>query len=273
VRTGLITIAAGRHAHLRRQEEGIAAGTALPDLRVVVAMHAAEAPGYRELCGDTAEVVALPGHGSDLPLARARNLGAQRALTQGAELLVFLDVDCIPSPTLLERYADVATDDALSCGTVAYLPPDPPDDLAAAAPPHPARPAPGSDEVIPGGEHWLFWSLSFAITATAWRRVGGFDETYTGYGGEDTDFGQRARAAGLDLQWVGGADAYHQHHPVSDPPVEHLDDILRNGRRFADRWGFWPMEGWLRAFAERGLVRREGDGWARTYGSVSPASR
>ena len=108
---------------------------------------------------------------------------------------------------------------------------------------------------------------------TAWQRVGGFDETYTGYGGEDTDFGQRARAAGLDLQWVGGADAYHQHHPVSDPPVEHLDDILRNGRRFADRWGFWPMEGWLRAFAERGLVRREGDGWARTYGSVSPASR
>jgi hypothetical protein len=264
VRSGLITIAAGRHAHLRRQQEGIAGGTALPDVRVVVAMRAAEAPGYRERCGSTAEVVALPGRGADLPLARARNAGAQRALARGAECLVFLDVDCIPSPTLVERYVEVAADDAVSCGTVAYLPPDPARDLAAAAAPHPARPAPRDGEVIPGGDHRLFWSLSFAITATAWERVGGFDETYSGYGGEDTDFGQRARAAGLDLHWVGGADAYHQHHPVSDPPVEHLDDILRNGARFATRWGWWPMEGWLRAFAERGLVRPDGEGWARS---------
>ena len=43
MRTGLITIVAGRHAHLQRQQEGIAAGTVLPDVRVVVAMRAAEA--------------------------------------------------------------------------------------------------------------------------------------------------------------------------------------------------------------------------------------
>ena len=263
MRSGLITIAAGRHAHLRRQEEGIAAGTALPDVRIVVAMRAAEAQSYRRLCGGAAEVIALPGHGSGLPLARARNAGAERAIARGAERLVFLDVDCIPSPTLLARYVEVATDDAVSCGTVAYLPPDPPQDFAAAAIPHPVRPAPRADEVIPGGDHCLFWSLSFAITAAAWRRVGGFSEAYIGYGGEDTDFGQRARAAGLDVHWVGGADAYHQHHPVSDPPVEHLDDILRNGAQFAARWGWWPMGGWLRAFAERGLIRPEGDGWTR----------
>jgi GT2 family glycosyltransferase len=264
VRTGLITIVAGRDAHLRRQQEGIAAGTALPDVRVVVAMHAAEAQRYRELCGSTAEVVALPGRGSGLPLARARNAGAQRAVTRGAERLVFLDVDCIPSPALLERYVEVATDDAVSCGTVGYLPPDPPQDLGMAALPHPARPAPRDDEVSPGGDHRLFWSLSFAITATAWQRVGGFSEAYTGYGAEDTDFGQRARAAGLDLHWVGGADAYHQHHPVSDPPVEHLDDILRNGRLYRDRWGEWPMRGWLCEMEERGLVVRRGDDYART---------
>ena len=263
MRSGLITIVAGRHAHLRRQQEGIAAGTLQPDVRVVVAMRAAEAQSYRRLCGGTAEVVALPGRGSCLPLARARNAGAQRALARGAERLVFLDVDCIPSPALVARYVEVATDDAVSCGTVGYLAPDPPEDFAVAAIPHPARPAPRDDEVIAGGDHCLFWSLSFAITAAAWRRVGGFSETYIGYGAEDTDFGQRARAAGLDVHWVGGADAYHQHHPVSDPPVEHLDDILRNGAHFAARWGWWPMEGWLRAFAERGLIRPEGDGWTR----------
>ena len=195
-------------------------------------MHAPEAHSYRALCGGAAEVVTLPDRGSDLPLARARNAGAQRALARGAERLVFLDVDCIPSRTLLERYVEVAVDDAVSCGTVGYLPPDPPEDSP--RPRSRTRPgrSPRDDEVIRGGDHRLFWSLSFAITATAWRRVGGFSESYSGYGGEDTDFGQRARAAGLDLHWVGGADAYHQHHPVSDPPVEHLDDILRNGALF-----------------------------------------
>jgi hypothetical protein len=264
VRTGLITIVAGRHAHLRRQQAGIAAGTTQPDIRIVVAMYAAEAQRHRALCGRTAEVVTLRCRDARLPLARARNAGAQRAIAASAEMLVFLDVDCIPSPALLERYAEVAADDAVLCGTVGYLPPDPPQDLAVAAVPHPARPAPGHDEVIAGGDHRLFWSLSFAITTSAWQRVGGFSESYTGYGGEDTDFGQRARAAGLDLHWVGGADAYHQHHAVSDPPVEHLDDILRNGACFAARWGWWPMEGWLSAFADRGLIRPDGgDGWTR----------
>jgi len=54
----------------------------------------------------------------------------------------------------------------------------------------------------------------------------------------------------LGLGWVGGARAYHQHHPVSSPPVEHLDDILRNGRLFHERWGEWPMTGWLEVVLE-----------------------
>ena len=31
-----------------------------------------------------------------LPLAAARNVGAAAALTLGAELMIFLDVDCLP---------------------------------------------------------------------------------------------------------------------------------------------------------------------------------
>ena len=80
-----------------------------------------------------------------------------------------------------------------------------------------------------------------------------------GYGGEDTDFGRTALAAGVGLGWVGAARAFHQHHPVSSPPVEHLDAILRNGRLYHRRWGRWPMTGWLEAFEEQGLVRRDGN--------------
>ncbi|MDO9396736.1 MAG: glycosyltransferase family 2 protein, partial [Herbiconiux sp.] len=77
--------------------------------------------------------------------------------------------------------------------------------------------------------------------------------------GEDTDFAFAAREAGVELAWVGSARAYHQHHPVQSPPVDHLDDIVRNATVFHERWGTWPMGGWLDAFEQRGLVHRDGD--------------
>ncbi|MFC8956608.1 glycosyltransferase family 2 protein [Streptomyces sp. NPDC057101] len=263
MRVAVITLVAGRHGHLALQQRGLAHGTRLPDHYVVVAMDdpdAAEVLRSRSPTADTV-VVARTG-GGGLPLAAARNAGARRALEAGADLLVFLDVDCVPGPDLLARYADVAEDGALLCGTVAYLPPPPAggyrlDELPRLAPPHPGRPTPPEDEVLTGGDHRLFWSLSFAVTPATWRRIGGFCEDYTGYGGEDTDFARNAAARGVDLWWVGGAPAHHQYHPVSRPPIEHLDDILRNGALFHDRWGEWPMEGWLRDFARLGLVSHD----------------
>ena len=217
-----------QHAALRRQEPAAAR-------HVVVAMGCGEARRCRAACGETAEVVAVERPAAGLPLARARNAGAERALAGGAELLVFLDVDCLPGGGLLDRYRAAAgrAGPALLCGPVAYLPPEPrggypATGLRALAAPHPGRPAPPDGVLQRGGDHALFWSLSFAVTSATWRRIGGFSEVYVGYGGEDTDFGQLARRAGADLCWVGGALAFHQHHPVSSPPVQHLDDILRN---------------------------------------------
>ena len=108
----------------------------------------------------------------------------------------------------------------------------------------------------------LFWSLSFAVTTPTWLRIGGFHPAYVGYGGEDTDFSEQAHAAGVGMRWVGGADAFHQHHPISNPPTEHLQAILRNAQLFHQRWGWWPMTGWLEAFARAGLVQYDRDlGW------------
>jgi hypothetical protein len=258
VRTAVITPVAGRHDHLARQRAALrGAGQ-----HVVVAMGEGEA----ERCGGSGDVLLeVPREPDGLPLARARNVGARRALECGADLLVFLDVDCLPGPGLLRRYREVAEagEDALLCGPVAYLPPTPPGGYELSALPtlasaHPARPVP---------DDTLFWTLSFAVTAVTWQRIGGFCEAYVGYGGEDTDYGQLARQAGVDLWWVGGAWAYHQHHPVESPPVRHLDDILRNAAIFHDRWGWWPMGGWLDAFAQRGLAHYDPErGWTRTPG-------
>jgi GT2 family glycosyltransferase len=264
VRTGVVTIVSGRHDHLEAQHRSLAAGSALPDEYVVVAMGDPKVASL--LAGrqrPKARVIERDRAPRGLPLAAARNAGAIAAINAGANLLIFLDVDCIASAHLVDRYRVVAEHNgsapAVFSGTVRYLPPAPPGGYRPAwcqrhGQPHPARPVPGPDEIVRCENPDLFWSLSFALSVTAWQIVGGFCEDYVGYGGEDTDFAAAADRAGLAMWWVGGADSYHQHHPAPDPPVEHLDDIIRNATIFHERWGRWPMHGWLKQFRDADLA-------------------
>jgi hypothetical protein len=256
----VVTPVAGRPEHLRRQEEGLRASTRVPDVRVIAAM------GKHVDAPESAVMVEVEVPSAGLPLARARNAGAEAAIAAGADLLIFLDVDCIPSPHLIARYEMCASNSGgLLCGAVSYLPPAPPGgydlrELEQIRAGHPARPVPPENAVLLNGDHNLFWSLSFAVTAQDWHRIGGFCESYVGYGGEDTDLGQRAKLAKVPLTWVGGAWAYHQYHPTADPPVQHVDDIVRNAGIFYDRWGWWPMTGWLNEFQRLNLARQDTHG-------------
>lgn len=255
--TAVVTVVHGRHEHLARQRASLAAST-VPFTHVVVAIDdpvVASAPWSS---------ASLPTTPLGLPLAAARNRGARTALEAGASALVFLDVDCLAGPGLLAAYAEAVAEepDTVWSGPVTYLDPPPAGgyDLAsleALDSPHPARPAPPAGERLRGADPDLFWSLSFACSPDAWHRTGGFCEDYVGYGGEDTDFGRVVADVGLDLGWVGSARAFHQWHPISRPPVEHVADIVRNAEVFRGRWGATPMLGWLEAFEQRGLVSRD----------------
>ncbi|WP_415973952.1 glycosyltransferase family 2 protein [Rhodococcus sp. 077-4] len=258
----LVTVVSGRHEHLSAQVRGLGASTSAGRIEhIVVSMGDSAIGEVLARSGSAAMCIDMPAQ-TPLPLARARNLGAAAAIEHGAELLVFLDVDCIPGPDMIDRYHCAATlpgsERSLLCGPVTYLKEKDigveGEALTLLTSPHRARPNPPVDTVENGDNFDLFWSLSFAVTARTWTELGGFCEDYTGYGGEDTDFAATAEASGMGLRWVGGAHAYHQFHPVSDPPVEHLDDIVANARTFFDRWGRWPMVGWLDAFAARGLL-------------------
>ncbi len=268
-RVAVVTIAHGRHAHLAAQHRSLARGQRRPDLYTVVAMgDRGLAPARHD--GLHREVLHIGRPVDGLPLAAARNRGVTHALEHGADAVILLDVDCLAGPGLVAAYAEQVKrhPDRFWSGPVTYLPPAPSggydlDTLDALDDPHPARPAPAPGEVVRSDRPELFWSLSFATAADTWDRVGGFCENFVGYGGEDTDLGLRAVDEGVELWWLGAARAFHQHHAISSPPVEHLDAILRNGRVFHARWGEWPMRGWLDAFEERGLVRRDGDGWVR----------
>ncbi|WP_345527726.1 glycosyltransferase family 2 protein [Nocardioides endophyticus] len=215
-----------------------------------------------------------------LPLAAARNRGIDSVFAAGCDVVIALDVDCLVSPDLVADYHRLVSNapETVWQGPVTYLPPPPAGGYPLAAldafdDPHPARPRLNRSETRRGASPELFWSLSFALSRESWRRSGGFCEEYVGYGGEDTDFGQILRAEGIDLGWTGDARAYHQHHPVSRPPVEHLDDILRNADIYRRRWGSWPMQGWLDEFERRGLIVRENGAWTRTSSQAGVLGR
>lgn len=265
-RLAVVTIARGRYEHLTRQQRALATSTRPPDEWVLVSMGDEVLDEWQgEGVVPRVVRVAVPEEG--LPLAAARNAGARAAIEAGADVLVFLDVDCLPHPDALASYDETVTarPGSIWSGPVTYLP-EGLDEGALREPwrlddPHPARPAPEPGEVVEVADPRLFWSLSFALSTAAWARVGGFCEEYVGYGGEDTDFAMTADSRGVRLGWVGGARAYHQWHPTTSPPVHHAADIVRNGATFHRRWGWWPMEGWLEALAERGVVRRDEDAW------------
>lgn len=269
MKTVVVTAVHGRTKHLRNQLAGLAASTERVDRHVLVAIDDDEVAASVPPGDLRTDVVPFRSTTPRLPIAAARNFGAQTAIEGGAELLIFLDVDCIPAPGLVTAYrrAAEATDHraALLCGPVTYLPPPDADGydllrLADQADPHPARPAPADGEIRISTEYELFWSLSFAVRTPVWQRVGGFCTDYTGYGGEDTDFAQKAAAQAVTMRWIGGAHAFHQFHPVSNPPAEHLHDIVTNAIVFHRRWGWWPMQGWLDAFEAQRLITRDQNG-------------
>lgn len=267
---GVVTIAHGRHDHLRAQHESLARGGRLPELYVVVAIDDPGLADWPAYDGLPAHVLPIDPHPDGLPLAAARNAGLDFAASAGCEVLVGLDVDCLAGPALLSGYERAVREQPRTVwsGPVTYLGPRPSDGypldrLTELDDPHPARPAPAPGELRVGADPDLFWSLSFAMSAVTWQVSGRFCEQYVGYGGEDTDFGRGLDARGIPLGWTGSARAYHQHHPIERPPVRHLDDILRNGALFQRRWGEWPMAGWMREFERLGLVVRRGDAWVR----------
>ncbi|MBR7741787.1 glycosyltransferase [Phycicoccus sp. BSK3Z-2] len=289
-RVAVVTVVHGRHRHLRGQRWGLARQSRPADTHVVVAMGDPDvAAVLDDTPGPPAVVVDVPVEDDRLPLAAARNAGVEAARRSAADVVVLLDVDCVPAADLVERYVAALAPDvvrgrrpAVACGTVRYLDEEttarPRDDwdedlLLRGSRPHPARPSPPEGAAVAGRDARLFWSLSFATTVEDWSAVGGFDEGYLGYGGEDTDFGQRVIAADGHLFWLGGGTAFHQHHGGGGLPVEHVDDIVTNGARFAGRWGWWPMQGWLDAFEDLGLVESDGRGGYAVTGRRSPRER
>jgi GT2 family glycosyltransferase len=260
------TLARGRARHLENMVLGLRR-SARPPRELVVAVMQSDRYQLPEASFPVRQVVLGNQPNGELCLARGRNAAAAEA---SGELLVFLDVDCVPHPSLIDDYASAADRrQGVFMGEVGYLANGAADDgvdfdrFEEVAVRHPERPEPPQREVEPSRDAEAFWSLNFAIWAKDFASIGGFDERFTGYGGEDCDFARTLVANKMPLWWVQGAKAYHQFHPHHVPPVHHLDSVLANARSYQEKWGESGMEQWLRAFTLMGLIKREEDGWRK----------
>ena len=162
-------------------------------------------------------------------LARARNTGATQAT---GDILVFLDCDMVPEPHHLEAHArwHHACDHAVTLGFRRHVEFDGigPDDIGAAAPT-------GSLASLFDGRSWsepvwlerhmqrmqelttddddLFRATTggnLGLRAETFHAVGGFDETFTQWGSEDTDIGHRLFVTGALLVPERQAACWHQ---------------------------------------------------------------
>ena len=250
----LITICYGRERHLMNLLRGVQVSEVLPEEIIIVEPGpSACLIGFADL---PIKSVTLPLSGDgNFNVAKARNLGAS---TAKYDLMVFLDVDCLPDPTFFgELIRHPAAKHALLMGDPHYLyRPLPQDwemaslgDLSVA---HPIRPEMGT-ESFRTDVYGMFWSLCFLVSRSVFKKIGGFDDYYTGYGAEDTDFAFSARKLEIPLYLV-PAVAYHQQHLVYTPPINHFEDIISNSRRFHQKWAMWPMDNWLTDFLEMNLI-------------------
>jgi glycosyltransferase involved in cell wall biosynthesis len=250
----VVTLAKGRPAHLANLVLGLTRQTHRP-VELIVARMQDEPYSLPEA---PFPIRQIPMASDPLPLAAARNRVVAAASGEG---IVFLDVDCIPAPSLVADYAErLATFGGLLMGEVLYLPGEATrgdwttEAFAAIAVKHSDRRGPPPEGIEICNDYRCFWSLNFAMRRETFLATGGFDESYTGYGGEDTDFGKMLDQRGIAIAWLKGALAYHQYHPHHMPPIHHLASVVRNAERFEAKWGYRTMGHWLYAFRLMGLI-------------------
>jgi len=150
--------------------------------------------------------------------ARARNVGA---LAAAGSVLLFLDADVRPTPGIIAAHLQHHRDGS------------------AVAVQGRVRPDPSAlTTTFMRARHLLpdltvrrrvrlspmhLTAANLSVSAEAFRRVGGFDETFTGYGWEDIDLGWRLARAGVLLRYDPQAAVWHDH-------VETLEELLPKWR-------------------------------------------
>lgn len=274
LRTALITTVRRQHDALLDQVSGFSLGADVPDQHVVVALaDRTVSQGQLPITSDrwTTLIAGLPTVRAQLPTARGLQLGIEQAVEAGAELLVLLEVTCIPGPRFLTQLHEHlrTTEPAgptLWAPSVQRLRPAPPEGYeftrleewvkdAERHPVMPLRPELEDAEIDPDA----FSSPCLAITTADLEEVGGLCPDYVGGMGHDTDLAAAVSDAGGAVRLVPEATAYRRHQSPEEPDKAHLASATTDAHLFRERWGRWPRAPWVTELTQAGLLTLEED--------------
>lgn len=168
--------------------------------------------------------------------AAARNLGAAAG---GGDLLCFLDGDTVPDRGYVAAMVDaVGTGQVLAVGRRRHVDLHGwsahrlRDWLLGTAPGPDEHPAPQwladaysrTDDLATVGDDGYRFVIGavLALPRSLFDRVGGFEESFTEYGGEDWELANRCWLAGADFRHVPDAVAWHDGHDFAGRSEDHV---------------------------------------------------
>jgi glycosyltransferase involved in cell wall biosynthesis len=199
--------------------------------------------------------------------AMARNRGAEAAK---GELLLFLDDDMDPDPALLaehDRSHRLGAD--LVLGHIPLHPSSPPTPIAAVTgrwAERRRRRLEAADGAVPAGD---VLTGQMSISRAAFERLGGFDSSFTRgglFGGEDVDFGIRAKQAGLRAVFNPAAVSHQVYDIDATTYTRRSRDVGRSDQELGGRYPQLAEE-----LTHRRRFRDRGEKWV--FGAFAAAPR
>ncbi len=166
--------------------------------------------------------------------AACRNLWLRKLLPETFPRTLFLDSDCVPASGVLKAHDDYGANPQVVVGAREHIPEDRVAQLGPEHVPYLYQLVHKKDDrfrlrgktygpiaaqlgrgvrvlILPS--HRLVWSFQLSVPTALAQRLGGFNEEFVRYGGEDQEFGARLQQAGAPLLGRFDLICYHLDHP------------------------------------------------------------
>jgi glycosyltransferase involved in cell wall biosynthesis len=257
----VVTIVKNRTEKLCRLIEQLESCTPLPDELVIVWMCPPSTLSLAQ--SEKFSIVHKFVTNETLPIAKARNRGLQEAKSN---LLAYVDVDAIVDTHFIGTFTNAWQPGSVLFTKVSFVPESqwisPHDTLCHIK----SQELPEEDNnEIPSRQKEndgcaltddSTRSTVFFISKIDFKRTGGFDEGYKGFGLNNEDFFTNCRSLGFALNQV-DLHTFAPERPNYRCPINHLLDFVRNAERYHAKWGVNPCSGVLRAFADAGYINKD----------------
>jgi len=182
-----------------------------------------------------AKYIRLPRNVGD---AAARNVGVQA--TSG-DILIFLDADNVPCRAFVEEHVKVHLQgtDVFVLGNsrmVKHLVSESQFIRYVDSRQIGARMARRRPPVDPSNlPYWAFQNANASLKREQWERVGGYDDTLTGYGGKDDELGYRLQQCGYRLVFARDAISCHIHRHTLNRACRNYFEMARSNYQIIKR--------------------------------------